>query len=209
VLDHVLAVAVPKVDAEGNPSRNNGSDADDASDAEIPIQGCQGDDCLHIPAGFLGQSSGRTCAQCRLGDDGELEPERGGDRLVWLHRECRRFWVKERAPTRDIRVLGGGLDFNRAPRQQPAESPGDDRKMASCPTIMRVCTDARFEKPEMVAKVILTRKLPPRATKAGMNTIPSFAPGAPTVPVHPAPGRSPAATGRFMSLGLFSTNCAK
>ena len=38
----------------------------------------------------LPQPPGRTCAQCRLGD-GELEPERDGGRLVWLHRECRRF----------------------------------------------------------------------------------------------------------------------
>ena len=110
-----------------NPLRNNGSDADDTSDTEIPTQGCQGDDGLEIPAGFLGQPPGRTCAQCRLGD-GELEPKRDGDRLVWLHRECRRFWAKEHAATRNTRVPGGGFGFKRAPRQQPVEFPGDGSK---------------------------------------------------------------------------------
>jgi hypothetical protein len=33
----------------------------------------------------------KRCAQCNAGGD-ELEPQRDGDRLVWLHPECARFW---------------------------------------------------------------------------------------------------------------------
>jgi hypothetical protein len=37
---------------------------------------------------------GAGCAQCHLGD-GVLEAERDDGRLIWLHRECQRFWHSE------------------------------------------------------------------------------------------------------------------
>lgn len=45
-----------------------------------------------------GRRAGRhpPCAQCNR-DDGEQEPRPEGDRLVWLHPQCRRFYVPRRA----------------------------------------------------------------------------------------------------------------
>jgi hypothetical protein len=42
----------------------------------------------------LSGPSAHTCAQCGL-DDGEAEPHPVGDRLVWLHKECRRFYARD------------------------------------------------------------------------------------------------------------------
>src|SRR5438552_3708149 len=56
----------------------------------------------------------RVCAQCGAGD-GTLEPERAKGRIVWLHRECRRFWAKEHGV---VEAPGGGLDFNNANNQR-------------------------------------------------------------------------------------------
>jgi hypothetical protein len=47
---------------------------------------CEADDG-DIPAQF------RRCAQCN--DVGELEPHKAGDRLVWLHDLCVKYWKKE------------------------------------------------------------------------------------------------------------------
>jgi hypothetical protein len=40
---------------------------------------------------------GRFCAQCGYGRDGGLDPHLDGARVVWLHQECRRFWLREYA----------------------------------------------------------------------------------------------------------------
>ena len=53
-------------------------------------------DDLAIPA-FLDRRSeaNRVCLQCRGRPDGKEEPYRHGDALVWLHPECRRYWLRE------------------------------------------------------------------------------------------------------------------
>ena len=39
--------------------------------------------------------NGRFCAQCGYGRDGGLDPHLDSARVVWLHHECRRFWLRE------------------------------------------------------------------------------------------------------------------
>jgi hypothetical protein len=52
--------------------------------------------------------SGRVCAQCGAGDE-PLDCHRDGDRLVWLHKECVRFWERgKRRPA--LGPLGDSLD---------------------------------------------------------------------------------------------------
>jgi N6-adenosine-specific RNA methylase IME4 len=56
-----------------------------------------GSDDLGIP-GFLDRRDEvprHVCAQCRGRLDGKEEPVRHGDALVWLHPECKRFWLRE------------------------------------------------------------------------------------------------------------------
>ena len=42
---------------------------------------------------------GHRCAQCKGEPDGKEEPRPVGDRLVWLHKECRRFYTRQPAAT--------------------------------------------------------------------------------------------------------------
>jgi AAA domain len=41
------------------------------------------------------------CAQCNGKPDGKEEPHPDGDRLVWLHKECRRFYARQATATAD------------------------------------------------------------------------------------------------------------
>jgi hypothetical protein len=58
-------------------------------------------DDLGIP-GFLRRDEvpRHVCVQCGRQPDGLEEPVRYGDVLVWLHRECKRFWFQN--PGRDL-----------------------------------------------------------------------------------------------------------
>jgi hypothetical protein len=40
---------------------------------------------------------GRFCVQCGYGRDGGLDPHLDGARVVWLHAQCRGYWLRERA----------------------------------------------------------------------------------------------------------------
>jgi N6-adenosine-specific RNA methylase IME4 len=56
------------------------------------------DDDLSIPACLdrRGEAGAEhVCAQCHGEPDAKEEPLRHGNRLVWLHKECRRFWLRE------------------------------------------------------------------------------------------------------------------
>lgn len=51
-----------------------------------------------------GEVPRHVCAQCGGPPDGKEEPVRHGDALVWLHPECRRFWLREPGNYADARV---------------------------------------------------------------------------------------------------------
>ena len=55
--------------------------------------------------------SGHVCAQCGAQLDGKEEPLRHGDRLFWLHPECKRFWLRENP----------GVDIGSQKRPEPVE----------------------------------------------------------------------------------------
>jgi hypothetical protein len=54
-----------------------------------------------LPPDIKPQSNGHRCAQCNGKPDGKEEPHPDGDRLVWLHKECRRFYARQAAATVD------------------------------------------------------------------------------------------------------------
>src|SRR5262245_60520421 len=56
-------------------------------------------DVAHVSSGA--GADGRVCAQCGAGGD-DLEPHRNGDRLVYLHDVCIRFWVADNDPGLDL-----------------------------------------------------------------------------------------------------------
>jgi len=64
--------------SEQNTNEINASDGSDSSDSKIPTQ----------------SNGGRTCAQCNAGGEPLAQVE-GVDPPVYLHPECRSFWLKD------------------------------------------------------------------------------------------------------------------
>ena len=58
------------------------------------LHGCtvDGGDNNTNPSPYSGNGAGHICEQCGGEPDGTEHPHPIGDRLVWLHRECRRFY---------------------------------------------------------------------------------------------------------------------
>jgi Protein of unknown function (DUF3631) len=94
------ATAEPDVavqNGEKPPSNGHCSDVAVRIPDNAPVHAqAESDDDLEIPASL------KRCAQCNAGGD-DLEPHRDGDRLVWLHPECVRFW-KETAESGRVRA---------------------------------------------------------------------------------------------------------
>jgi len=64
------------------------------------LHGCtvDGGDNNTNPSPYSGNGAGHICEQCGGEPDGTEHPHPIGDRLVWLHRECRRFYQGRGAP---------------------------------------------------------------------------------------------------------------
>ena len=64
------------------------------------LHGCTvaGGDNNTNPSPYSGNGAGHICEQCGGEPDGTEHPHPIGDRLVWLHRECRRFYQGRGAP---------------------------------------------------------------------------------------------------------------
>jgi Protein of unknown function (DUF3631) len=79
----------------GNGAARFRSDIADAY-AELALREAAPPDDLSIPA-FLDRRGDQTCAECGAGrpDDQPTVCLKDGDRLVWVHDVCRRFWLKE------------------------------------------------------------------------------------------------------------------
>ena len=92
----------------GNPLKNRPSDDADGADDELVLYsekvGTETSDSMLTYAktdsdldGFLDRrhEAGKRCAQCRGRPDGKEQQYQQRGRIVWLHRECRPYWLKE------------------------------------------------------------------------------------------------------------------
>ena len=77
-----------------NPANAGADVADVAAVADLRDMGDGANEDLSIPD-FLDRAKTRTCSQCGAADDGHLESHQDGGQLVWLHRECVRFWRQD------------------------------------------------------------------------------------------------------------------
>jgi hypothetical protein len=75
-------------------ANETGPVADVAAVADLRDMGDGANEDLSIPD-FLDRAKTRTCSQCGAADDGHLESHQDGGQLVWLHRECVRFWRQD------------------------------------------------------------------------------------------------------------------
>jgi hypothetical protein len=85
-----------RLDDENDPSQLPLCDGTEMGSNPLKLETCDGvtDQNPH----FGGNGEDRTCAQCRGAVDGTEQLRTGNGGAVWLHPECRRFYVEAKSP---------------------------------------------------------------------------------------------------------------